>query len=46
MSLIFAKYLMPTRFDELTAFPYIFIKSHQDKDFFIFVNHEKINLSQ
>lgn len=46
MYLVVTKYLIPKGFSGLTAFPFIFIKHHVDKENLVFINHEKIHLRQ
>tara|TARA_R110000868_G_scaffold189777_2_gene433339 strand:- start:3330 stop:3665 length:336 start_codon:yes stop_codon:yes gene_type:complete len=46
MFLIITKYLIPKGFRGLTAFPFIFVKYHLDKENLVFINHEKIHLRQ
>ncbi|MFV5691391.1 hypothetical protein ACM55K_05130 [Flavobacterium sp. LT1R49] len=46
MFLIVAKYLIPKGYRGLTAFPFVFVKHHIDKENKVFVNHEKIHLRQ
>lgn len=46
MFLIVAKYLIPKGYRGLTAFPFVFIKYHIDKENKVFINHEKIHLRQ
>ena len=46
MLLIVSKYLIPKGFKGLTAFPFVFVKYQLDKENLVFINHEKIHLSQ
>jgi len=46
MLLIVTKYLIPKGFRGLTAFPFVFVKYHSDKENTVFINHEKIHLRQ
>jgi hypothetical protein len=46
MFLIVTKYLIPTGFRGLTAFLFVFVKYHGDKENTVPINHEKIHLLQ
>lgn len=46
MFLINAKYLIPKGYDGLAVFPFVFVKSINQKENLIFLNHEKIHLRQ
>ncbi len=46
MFVIVSKYLIPKGYRGLTAFPFIFLKYHLDKNDLVIINHEKIHLKQ
>ncbi|PIF33206.1 hypothetical protein CLU81_3786 [Flavobacterium sp. 9] len=46
MFLIVAKYLIPKGYRGMAVLPFVFLKYNQDKENFVFVNHEKIHLRQ
>lgn len=44
--IIFFKYIIPSRFSALTIYPFIFIRTNEDKANTVLINHEKIHLQQ
>lgn len=46
MFFIVNKYLIPKGFRGLTAYPFVFLKYHVDKENPVFINHERIHLKQ
>jgi hypothetical protein len=46
MLLIVAKYLIPKGYRGLTIFPFVLLKSQNDKENMVIINHEKIHLRQ
>ena len=46
MILIVSKYLIPNGYRGLTVFPFVVLKSSQNKSDSVLINHEKIHLRQ
>ncbi|NNT71998.1 hypothetical protein HKT18_07200 [Flavobacterium sp. IMCC34852] len=46
MILIVSKYLIPKGYRGLTVFPFVVLKSNQNKSDSVLINHEKIHLRQ
>ena len=46
MILIVFKYIIPKGFRGLTIFPFVFLSKKEDRNNFIFLNHEKIHIKQ
>ena len=46
MFFVVNKYLIPKGFRGLTAYPFVFLKYHADKENPVFINHERIHLRQ